>query len=486
MKAVRPRPYFRMPPFARRAGHPADSEERNLAALTKRVLCAHAPPGKSIEEVLPALSSSPKVDLQLYGFISIIIRDFVQSWYQKITPDHEFIEEIVLVIAHSTLSLEQRIRQLDFETLLLEEVPTLLDNHVKDYRVALERQSTTLFPYATVNEIFHSMQPHPALISSPESERLYLKMMGSGVLAALLPPEDLQSDCERLLIREILSNMVLWNVVDRLSEPFMIFELITKIITVLVTPDKVKPANVSHAKSTELMVFLQSDPPEPAKRPTDPDQSLLRTLSNSALIYLEHAYNFVSTSAVVVKHASTSLMSLWKEPPQEPPRRRKPILKLSVWKTLVTLFSLDRRQPWLLGSIQLASKPLADQPPGTLFDNYLSHVFQQAVINEHVLVKILSIARNALFPNGTLAPPRVYPTEDEKVLIQKQAEVAIWNAVPDLVKRMYLPAGKDEQLREIGESLAFLRSRSCNKHLIYRLLDLLVSRLVPEMLEGNA
>ncbi|EPS44276.1 hypothetical protein H072_1718 [Dactylellina haptotyla CBS 200.50] len=473
-----------MPPSTRRAGVPVDSEERNLAALTKRVLCAHAPPGKSIEEVLPALSSSPKVDLQLYGFISIILRDFVQSWYQKITPDHEFIDEIVLVIAHCTLSLEQRIRQLDLETLLLEEAPALLENHVKDYRVALERQSTALYPYATVNEIFHSMQPHPALISSPESERLYLKMLGSGVLAALLPPEDIQSDCERLLVREILSNMVLWNVVDRLSEPHMIFELITKVVTILAAPNKIKAADVSHAKSTEIMTFLQSQSPEPIKKPDDPDQSILRTLSSTAMTYLEHAYTFVSGAAIIARHASASLVSLWKEPPRELPKRRKPILKLSVWKTLVTLFSLDRRQPWLLGSIQLASTPLTEQPPGSLIDNYLSHVFQQAVLNEAVLIRILSIARNTLFPNGTLAPPRVYPTEDEKMLIQKQAELAIWNATPDIIKSMYMPASKDEQLREIGESLAFLRSRSCNKHLIYRLLDLLVSRLVPEMLEG--
>ncbi|KAF3937069.1 hypothetical protein ABW19_dt0203717 [Dactylella cylindrospora] len=471
--------------LSRRMNQNNESEERNLATLIKRVLCSHAPAGKSIEEVLPALSSSPKVDLQLYGFIAIILRDFVQSWYQKITPDHEFIDEIVLVIAHCTLSLEQRIRQLDFETLLLEEAPVLLENHVKDYRVAMERQSTALFPYSTVNDIFHSMQPHPALVSSPESERLYLKMLGSGVLTEILPPEDLQSDCERLLVREILSNLVLWNVVDRLSEPFMIFEIITKVVTVLTAPDKIKAATVSHAKSTEIMAFLQSEPPEPVKKAEDPDQSFLKTFSTTALVVLEHAYTFATAAAVVARHASASLISLWKEPPREKTRRRKPILKLSIWKTLVTLFSLDRRQPWLVGSLQLASKPLAEQPPGSLIDNYLSHIFQQAVLNEPRVIQILTIARNALFPNGTLAPPRVYPTEDEKVLIQKQAELAIWNAIPDLIKTMYMPASKDEQLREIGESLAFLRSRSCNKHLIYRLLDLLVSRLVPEMLEGN-
>jgi hypothetical protein len=84
-----------------------------------------------IDEILPPLTSSNEVDLQLYAFIAIIIREFVQTWYSKITPDQVFVEEVVNVIAHCTRALEQRLRNVDLESLLLDELPELLEVHVQ-------------------------------------------------------------------------------------------------------------------------------------------------------------------------------------------------------------------------------------------------------------------------------------------------------------------------------------------------------------------
>jgi len=71
------------------------------------------------------------VDLQLYAFIAIIIREFVQTWYTKITPDQVFVEEVVQIIAHCTRGLEQRLRKVDLESLIFDELPELLDVHVQ-------------------------------------------------------------------------------------------------------------------------------------------------------------------------------------------------------------------------------------------------------------------------------------------------------------------------------------------------------------------
>lgn len=84
-----------------------------------------------IEELLPPLTSRNDVDLQLYALISIILREFVQNWYNKITPDETFVAEIVQIIAHCTRALEQRLRNVDLESLLLDELPELLDAHVR-------------------------------------------------------------------------------------------------------------------------------------------------------------------------------------------------------------------------------------------------------------------------------------------------------------------------------------------------------------------
>lgn len=111
------------------------SDQATLA-LVRRTLCSNlGDKGRStsapIEDVLPPLTSSNEVDLQLYALISIIIREFVQTWYAKITPDQLFVEEVVKIIAHITRGLEQRLRKVDLESLIFDELPDLLDVHVQ-------------------------------------------------------------------------------------------------------------------------------------------------------------------------------------------------------------------------------------------------------------------------------------------------------------------------------------------------------------------
>jgi hypothetical protein len=112
----------------------AGSEKATLA-LIRRVLCPQAsshgasspqPP----EELLPPLTSSNDVDRQLYAILAIIMKEFVYSWYSKITPDQTFVNEVLHVIAHCTRALEQRIRKINAGQLILDEIPALVEAHI--------------------------------------------------------------------------------------------------------------------------------------------------------------------------------------------------------------------------------------------------------------------------------------------------------------------------------------------------------------------
>lgn len=83
-----------------------------------------------ISDILPSLTSSNEIDLQLYAIIVMVIENFVYSWYAKFTPDHDFIDELVRLIAHCTRALEGRLRQVDLEELFLDEIPELVERHV--------------------------------------------------------------------------------------------------------------------------------------------------------------------------------------------------------------------------------------------------------------------------------------------------------------------------------------------------------------------
>lgn len=116
------------------------TSDKATAAFIRRTLCSHnvllenGEKGRNtprpIEEVLPPLTSSNEVDLQLYAIIAVIIKDFVQTWYSKITPDHVFVNEVVQIIAHCTRALEQRLRKVDLEALLLDEIPDIIGAHL--------------------------------------------------------------------------------------------------------------------------------------------------------------------------------------------------------------------------------------------------------------------------------------------------------------------------------------------------------------------
>lgn len=139
-----------VPDLARVAGEKRASEvqkaetdimsDKATAAFIRRTLCSSnvllgngekgGTTPRPIDELLPPLTSSNELDLQLYGIISVIIKEFVQTWYSKITPDHVFVNEVIQVIAHCTRALEQRLRKVDLEGLLLDEIPTLLEEHL--------------------------------------------------------------------------------------------------------------------------------------------------------------------------------------------------------------------------------------------------------------------------------------------------------------------------------------------------------------------
>ena len=117
--------------------------DKATTAFIRRTLCAHnvlssnlgnGEKGRStprpIDELLPPLTSSNDVDLHLYAIIAVIIKEFVYTWYSKITPDHVFVNEVIQVIAHCTRGLEQRLRKVDLEALLLDEIPELLEAHL--------------------------------------------------------------------------------------------------------------------------------------------------------------------------------------------------------------------------------------------------------------------------------------------------------------------------------------------------------------------
>ncbi|PWW73398.1 hypothetical protein C7212DRAFT_285582 [Tuber magnatum] len=485
---------------------PVPAVDKSATALIRRVLCYHAPPFTPLEQLLPALTSSPEVDLELYAFLAIIFRDFIYSWYSRITTDNAFADEIIAVAAHCSRAIEERIRKVDLEAFLLDEIPSIIENHVRDYRLALSRHSTPVSPHLTVREIFHNFQPHSALSSSPDSEKLYLKLVSSGILAVLLPTEDLESDCERSLVREVLSGMVFWNVVDNLSEPHIIHEMITNALELLRAPmsppdapgpppeNERKPPMTHTRRKRSYSEKIPPIPPRYERNGTAKEKPHVSEIpaspANYKLICIPPAIDSLLTVTFKVLSLLRTYLSSFitnlHSPPPPPPRPKKPLLRMSLFRLIPSYLHLPTLQPWTLNSLLFFTKPLTSRSTrlGLTLDNLLSSSFHSYIESPNLLVQILRSARSALFPNPP-EPVRTYPTPKEKAHIKRTAEEAIWKAIPSSIRKVYFGTDdKDEGLAVVGEMLLkTVQDKDINKHLLYNLLDLIVGKLIPELTE---
>ncbi|KAK7908296.1 hypothetical protein PG985_015599 [Apiospora marii] len=461
---------------------PADAlSDKATIALIRRVLCAQKAADRGgnapapIEELLPPLTSRNDVDLQLYAFISIIIRDYVQTWYTKITPDETFVAEIVQIIAHCTRSLEQRLREVDLESLLLDELPELLDAHVRAYRTA--RTSVARSPVETnPREIYHSLCPLPALSPVPkrddprsiqsqaDNEVAYRQLLVQGLLALLLPTEDLENECLTSLVGQIFSELIIGNLfVNKLSEPWMLWEILI-ILTRLA--DRGSSSDTTGSKKSDGAAASEMDGAARGMGSKQP-----RGFSISRGFWSLIQWGFLAVSLIRAFIATTALSRSL--PPRPPPLAARtlglkdhmdgekhydsladhhsletpvkvPIAQFSLWPCLANLLEMDVRMPWLGGTLSLLQWGAVTGPWKVagydgIIDRLLWHSIQSRLLDPARLPPLLRSIRAAVFPNNAPGTPSlVAPSSDEELAaLRRRCASAVWALVPKMVGKLY-------------------------------------------------
>lgn len=79
------------------------------------MLCSHAPPSTPLEDLLPPLTASAEIDLQVWALLALVVRDFVASWYGTITNDTELVREVVRIVGVVVGGVATRLGKVSFE-----------------------------------------------------------------------------------------------------------------------------------------------------------------------------------------------------------------------------------------------------------------------------------------------------------------------------------------------------------------------------------
>ena len=197
-------------------------------SLPRRLLFPQLSPDLDLPPLLLSPSASPELNAELYDFLAIALRAHVNPWWTKITRyDKEFLPQITHVLTSVFRTLETRLISTDFSPLVFRDLPTLLNQHYVDYRIAHSKLHTSYASGGAANtaQLFHQMQPHMAVTPDGQVDEAYLRQAVDHILKAILPEEDYEPEAERYIIREIVVK-ILVGVVPRLTQPWFIHKTI--------------------------------------------------------------------------------------------------------------------------------------------------------------------------------------------------------------------------------------------------------------------
>ncbi|KAJ2855713.1 hypothetical protein GGI22_004038 [Coemansia erecta] len=214
----------------------------------------------------PFVAASVHVNASVSRLVSLILRDFVEEWYAKVTDDKEFLGEVSAQVLQLTNELERRCRRVDWVRFVLFELPEIIHLHVRDSQQCTARLGTVYAGNETsIEAAFQSMQPHVALSRAANSELSYLRHLANGLLVVLLPPEAQTDEAVHHLLREIVACAVLRNVVDTIADPNTLNEAIIRTVGKYSKRDYFSKADLS--RYSTLPLGIDDDDSHEAKSP---------------------------------------------------------------------------------------------------------------------------------------------------------------------------------------------------------------------------
>ncbi|CDZ96696.1 PX-associated, sorting nexin 13 [Phaffia rhodozyma] len=213
-----PLPAFRstLPSLSAPSLSSSSSPSSSVHPLVRKLLFPQLDPASPIP---PIFSDAHLKELnnELYLFIALALRGYINPWYAKITPrDRDFLPRVTQVLVHVLCILPSRLSTRDtIVPFLLIHLPTVLTEHWRTTRVSLSLAQ--LHPPLSVEVFYHRIHPHVGISIGHSADKdgddlinpVYWTCLAEGILKILLPAGDSGSELETVILREVLGRVVL-------------------------------------------------------------------------------------------------------------------------------------------------------------------------------------------------------------------------------------------------------------------------------------
>ncbi|KAF9350988.1 hypothetical protein BGX26_010889 [Mortierella sp. AD094] len=280
------------------------------------------------------------------------------------------------------------------------------------------------------------------------------------------PPLQLPLDTSTGASRENQSNAERNRVLDRVSSSRMT-QPVDNTPSLRHRRSRNNPDAASKIRSHVLWAVTEA----PSKYTTYMINSVLIPFSALLVAFL----NFMIILPNMVTQVSQSMVWIYAE--LEGPEHAD--LEAGILKLLKEIFYLEERNPVIWRQWEIMGWPLIRTLGGGAIDRLLAHGVYW-IFAEPRLVMYIQAGRRALWPDPNSSPPRPRGV-DEMEKARKEAERRILRTIPAPLRDTFFGDEGVHHLAAAQEALEPFQNKVCNKHLIYIALDLLLSKVVPEL-----
>jgi len=212
-----------------------------------------------------------------------------------------------------------------------------------------------------------------------DNEAAYRQLLVQGVLAILLPTEDMENDCLTSLVGQIFSEMILsGGIGGKASEPWLLWEGITKIAEFIQAQLPNSKAQVRLDRSNSDLV---NSVPVTVSEKIGKSWRAGHSIQKYFWLVLQYVFVAFTAARFIIISIATSSSLPSRIPPttmkmtgsdhlndfiespnltksktpstSRTPLSKQPILKMKIWSCVSTLLDLEARMPWLYAAISM-------------------------------------------------------------------------------------------------------------------------------------
>ncbi|KAI8984180.1 PXA domain-containing protein [Mycotypha africana] len=491
------------------------------------------------------MTDSAALDFELYTCFALLLRDFVHPWYKLMTTDDDLTNEILDILIVLAQKCEKRCKETDWTELTLCDIPKLLTMHFQDFQLAKTRLHMDHGSGSdSLSSLFHGIQPHFALQSSysgktnsGSQERQYLAVLTESMLRILLRPKDYKSSCLRQLLRDIISNLVLYNMIEVLADPYTIHTIICKLLgSHEQTLDKLeadgqfaetyfsaftrgqmppsvgnnnlssknKAVEVERQEYTESLAEQMQRLQEEYRKKRHDESSISPSSEDSTdLLDGQRSKDVASKRSFSLRYITLQvilapLRSFWiyilglvtqsQEQYQKVNRHEKRTRRTGLCEPtmefMYTAFHIQYRPAihWIWQMLAMFIWPLVRVFGGSLLlDKFLEQTILH-ILSENHIVFYLRAGRELLWPNGSFMQKSDAPTPLQREQMRVRAERLLTVSIPAKLLTIIFETNDFNELQNhMHHTLEALQYKQINKHLLYLLVDLILSKIFPEL-----